>query len=227
METTSLPRTLAVGDRPRATGIAILAAVAVAAVDAATTAVLEPVTPTLVARAATAAAWYTTGVAVLLVGPLGYALGALSRPDSDHAGSLWSVRSLRSHLGVAPEQATPLVAWVAVALGATTAATAFSPALPVSPTAVAPVPAAAGLAVAVDLGRRARRALPSAVAGWVGATAGIHLFGQGFVLAGPTTLDVPSLAGLGLVVGLVVALGCLAGVPFGLVGYAIGRTLTD
>ncbi|NHN43561.1 hypothetical protein G9C85_18235 [Halorubellus sp. JP-L1] len=269
--TATLPRRIAVGDRPRAAGFGLLAALLAAAaaaslrvldptallgvtpsflaaavggsiaaavgryrggvlagilaaalpvfaVDAATVAVRDPVTLQLVARAAASAAWYTTGVAVLLAGPLGYALGALSRPDRDRTVS-W--RSLRPHCRVAPEQATPLAAWIAVALGTTTVATAFSLPLPTSPTAASPVPAAAALAVAADLGRRAPRALASAVAGCVGVTVALHLYAQNFVVLGPNALDVPTLDAL----ALFLTLGFLAGAPLGLVGYIIGRTL--
>lgn len=271
--TATLPRRIAVGDRPRATGFGLLAALVAAAVaaslrvvdptvllgvepsllaaaagtclaaavgryrggvlagilaavlpvfavDAATFAVREPVTSGLVARAAAAAAWYTTGVAVLLAGPLGYALGALSRPPRNR-GVSW--QSLRSHCHVAPEQSTVLAAWTALALVTTAVATAFSRSLPVSPTAASPVPAAAALAVATDVGRRAPRALASAVAGWLGVAVGLHLFTQNFVVAGPATLGLPSLEAI----TVILALGCLAGVPLGLVGYVIGRTLTD
>ena len=271
--TATLPRRIAVGDRPRATAFGLLAglvaavvaaslrfvdptvllgvepsllaaaagtclaaavgryrggvlagilaaALPVLAVDAATFAVREPVTPGVLARAAAAAAWYTTGVAVLLAGPLGYALGALSRPPRDRAVPR---PSLTSHCRVAPEQSTVLAAWTIVALVATAVATAFSLSLPVSPTAASPIPVATGLAVAADLGRRAPRALASAVASWLGVAVGLHLFAQNFVVAGPATLGLPSLDAA----ALVLALGCLAGVPLGLVGYVIGRTLTD
>lgn len=271
--TTTLPRAIAVGDQPRTSALALLAALAtvvvaatvrilapgallglepslavavaagtlaavvgryrggvlaailaaalpVFAVDAATTAVAEPLTPALVARATTAAAWYTTGVAVLLVGPLGYALGAASRPDHDLD---WTPRRVRTHLEIAPAQATPLAAWVALALTATVVAT-FAPAtIPRSPTALSPLPVAAGLAIAADLGRRAPRVLASTLAGWVGVTTGLHLFTRNFVVAGPAPSDPPSLAAL----ALVTTLGLLAGLPLGLVGYTIGRTLAN
>jgi hypothetical protein len=271
--TTTLPRAVAVGDQPRTSALALLAALAtvvvaatvrvlapgallglepslavavlagalaagvgryrggvlaailaaalpVFAVDAATTAVAEPLTPALVARAATAAAWYTTGVAVLFVGPLGYAIGALARPDRDHD---WTPRRLRSHLAIASTQVTPLAAWVAIALAAVAVPTLTATPIPPSPTAAAPVPAAAGLAVATDLGRRAPRALASAIAGWVGVATALHLHAQNFVVAGQPTLDPPSLTAL----ALVAALGSLAGIPLGLVGYVTGRTLAN
>ena len=196
----------------------LAAAIPVFVVDAATTAVNEPITLGLVARAAAGAAWYTTGVAVLLVGPLGYALGTLSQPGPDRHRP-----ALRSHLPLAPSQTTPLVAWVALALAATAVATLAPTTLPRSPTALSPLPVAAGLAIAADLGRRAPRALAATLAGWVGVTTGLHLFTRNFVVAGPAPTDPPSLSAL----ALVTTLGLVAGLPLGLVGYTIGRTLDD
>jgi hypothetical protein len=75
----------------------LAAALPVFAVDAATFAVRDPVTPGLVARAAAAAAWYTTGVAVLLAGPLGYALGARDRPATAPSRGRRPARTAASH----------------------------------------------------------------------------------------------------------------------------------
>lgn len=191
----------------------LAAALPVFALNAASTALFEPVSLELAIRAVRSSAWYTLGVAVLVVGPLGYALGG----SSPSAGG-----SMRSHLRVDRNQYGPLLIWSFIALGIVVLWTVL-PVSPISPVAFSPVPVATGLAVAAVLGYRARGAPAAVIAGGIGAGAGLRLFTQGF-----TTLETgmgsnPSL----IAIGTIMFIGFIGGMPLGVIGYRIGRTLTD
>lgn len=188
--------------------------------DAASTGLSEPATLGLAARAAAGAAWYTLGVAVLLTGPLGYAIGALLRIRD---GAVGSDSGLAVHLSLARDHRRPLVALGAVAGGAVVLWAILPASLTPSSVLAAPVPVAGGLVVAAGFGYRRSAALPAVVSAGIGLAAGLLLYAQGLVHVGPGT----GVRVAGRFVATLVLVGVAAGVPYGLVGYTIGRSLDD
>lgn len=100
-------------------------------------------------------------MAVLVVGPLGYAAGGISRSDTLFGSPL----GYRSHLRVNPDHYGPLLSWTAltgvILVGWTVLPVSATP----SSVAVAPVFVTAGLVVAGLLGYRARGASTAVIAG--------------------------------------------------------------
>lgn len=197
----------------------LVATLPVFALDAASAALFEPATLELAVRAARGAAWFSIGVSVLVAGPLGYAIGVVLRSDVEPLHSLRSP----AHSRVAHEQSGPLLAWGCLAAAAVVDWTVLPMSVLPSSVAAAPVFAAAGLVVAAFLGYRARGSLVSVIAGGIGVSAGLWLFVLGFTAAQAGTRALPSLAS----VAVVLLVGFVAGLPLGLVGYVIGRSLTD
>ncbi|WP_266081919.1 hypothetical protein [Haladaptatus caseinilyticus] len=188
------------------------AAIPVFALNTASTAILEPISLDLAIRAVRSSAWYTIGVAVLVVGPLGYALGRSSPSGGE---------SVRSHFCVDRNQYGPLLVWSFIALGVAVLWTVLPVSAMLSSVAFSPVPAATGLVVAAILGYRARGAPAAAIAGGIGVSVGIRLFTQGF-----STLEMGMEASPSLIaIGTVMFIGFVDGIPLGLVGYRIGRTI--
>lgn len=196
----------------------LVAVLPVFAFDAASTALREPATLGVAIRAARGAAWYSLGVAVLVAGPFGYALGGVSRSDNE---SICSSPRFGTHCRVDRSHSGPLFIWCVLAVGIVVVWTVFPVSSTPSPVAAAPIPVAAGLGVATLLGYRARGALAAVIAGSIGGSVGMRLFTQEFVtLAVGTGVRSPL-----LFVGRVMVAGFIAGLPFGVVGYLIGRQL--
>lgn len=204
--------------------VGILAAtLPVFAFDAASTALFEPTTLELAVRAARRAAWFSTGVSVLVAGPLGYAVGSSLRSNDE------SFRPLRSrwNFDIADEQRPVLLVWGCFAVVAAAVLTVFPLAVMLSLVAIAPVFAVAGLVVAAVLGYQSPDALASVIAGGIGVSSGLWLFTHGFAALDAGTRVIPPLALVRIVLfgGVVLLVGFVAGIPLGLAGYVIGRTL--
>ena len=195
----------------------LVATLPVFALDAASTALFEPVSLELALRAARGAAWFSIGVSVLVAGPLGYAIGAALRSDDE------SLRSFRSswNLHIIDEQRAVLLVWGCLAAAAVVAWTVLPVSVMPSSIAASPIFVVGGLLVSIFLGYRARGALAPAIAGGIGTSAGLRLFTLGFttMVGGARAMQPLTSVGLILLVGFVV------GIPLGLTGYVIGRTL--
>lgn len=195
--------------------VAFLAAVIpVLSVDAASTAILAPVTPGLAARAVRGALWYSMGVVVFVTGPLGYVAGRISQ-----SGHAFSSLPLNEHLRVDHSHHVPLLVFGLLVVGIVVVWTVLPVSLLPPSAAVAPVPAGAGLITAVFLGYRAQGVPAPVGAGTIGVSAGLRLFTQDAFLAA----DNSSLA----FAGVILAVGFVAGGLLGLIGYGIGRMLAD
>lgn len=198
----------------------LVAALPVFAVDAASTAVSEPATLGLAVQAVRGAAWYTLGVAVLLAGPSGYAIGALPRLR-DRAGG--SEGGLGVHRSLARDHLPLLLAWGVVAGGVVVLGAVLPTPLLPSSVAASPILAGGGLVVAAALGYRGPGALLSVVSAGIGLAAGLLLFAGGFVHVDPET----GARTAGRFAATLVLVGFAAGVPYGLVGYVVGRSVDD
>lgn len=199
------------------TGI-LVAVLPVFALDAASTALREPATLGVAIRAARGAAWYTLGVAVLVAGPFGYALGGVSRSGDE---PICSPPCFRTHCRVDRSHYGPLLIWSVLAVGIGVVWSVFPVSATPSSVAAAPMPVVAGLGVATLLGYRAPGAPAAVIAGSIGCSVGMQLFTLGVVTpAVGTGVSSPL-----LFVGRVMTIGFIAGIPFGVVGYLIGRQL--
>ncbi|MGA9400310.1 hypothetical protein [Haladaptatus sp.] len=201
----------------------LVATLPVFAFDAASTALFEPATLELAVRAARRAAWFSIGVSVLVAGPLGYAIGSSLRSDDE---SLRPLRSLRS-LHIADEQYGPLLVWGCVAAVAVVVCT-VSPVSVISfSVTLSPILVVGGVLVATFLGYRSPDALASALAAEFGVSSGLWVFTQGFAAldAGVGVTSSVALLRIVLFGGVVLLAGFVAGIPLGLAGYVIGRTL--